>query len=111
MGDGNRLETGRALSLAGSTPAPSAVAVAERLRHCAVNAGKRVRFPPATLVHLQRCSSAAECPAPTRRTRVQILPPLLHAPTWLEQSGTDRVSRLLLVRFQSSALGFSARHF
>src|SRR5690348_13102046 len=51
-GDGTPLETGRATSLEGSTPSPSAaddVPVAERPRHRSSKPDRRVRLPPGTL--------------------------------------------------------------
>jgi hypothetical protein len=51
-GDGTRLEPGRATSLEGSTPSPSAdddVPVAERPRRLPSKQDRRVRLPPGTL--------------------------------------------------------------
>ena len=52
-GDGTRFESGRAMSLEGSTPSPSAscVPLAERQRCRASNPVGRVRFPQGTLIH------------------------------------------------------------
>src|SRR5271165_5322729 len=52
-GDGTRPEPGRATSLEGSTPSPSAlneVAVAERPRHLPSKQNRRVQLPPDTLL-------------------------------------------------------------
>ena len=52
IGDGSRLESGRAMSLEGSTPSPSAsihVSLAERQRLQASNLARRVRLPQDTL--------------------------------------------------------------
>jgi hypothetical protein len=77
MGDGSRLENGRAMSLGGSTPPPSAsrgvryVPLAERSRHRLPMPDRRVRLPQGTLGD----RLTAGYPALNRTVEVRVLLP------------------------------------
>ena len=98
MGDGNRFERGRAMSLEGSTPSPSAVPVAERPRHRSSKPDRRVRLPPGTLSHVLRFSFDPG------QLRLVVTPRSERGGRWFDPSPRNPPS------FGEQALGRSRKH-
>ena len=91
MGDGSRFESGRATSLEGSTPSPSAdnhVLLAERQRLQASNLARRVRLPQGTLGDRL---TVGRLPL-KQAVKVRVLLPELANPDmcWVSFDGADR---------------------